>query len=98
MICGKEEQRLKSEVGVGVKLILGWPHHSMHNYGKAIISITELLYSVRFLHGSQETDSTTLRKGRRDCSVTQFITEEARRCFWLTSDISLSFPSLVPGP
>lgn len=54
---------------MGVKLILGWPQHSVHSYGKTIISIIELLCSVLFLHGSQERDSTTLRKGKRGCSV-----------------------------
>lgn len=60
---------MKSEDSVGVKLILGWPQHSVHNYGKTIISIIELLCSVLFLHGSQERDSTTLRKGKAGCSV-----------------------------
>lgn len=34
-----------------------------------MISVIELLYSVLFLPDSQDRDSATLRKGKKDCSV-----------------------------
>lgn len=68
VMCG-EELRLKSEYQVGVKLIPGWPQHSRHNYGKAIISIIELLCSCAISPWEPGERQHSSSKGKRDCSV-----------------------------
>lgn len=69
VMCGEEGLRLKSEYRVGVKLIPGWPQHSRHNYGKAIISIIELLCSCAVSPWEPGERQHSSSKGKRDSSV-----------------------------